>query len=144
MDVNQNNISDNTELQARGNWNQLKGEAKQKWAGLTDDDLTYTEGKQDEWYGKLQEKTGSTIDEIKNWFNGKTSDANTQADVKSTEYQARGDWNQIKGQAKQKWGNLTDDDLTYKEGQQDEWFGQLQEKTGHAIDDIKSWFQKTF
>ena len=144
MDVNNNNISDNTELQARGNWNQLKGEAKQKWANLTDDDLTYANGQQDEWYGKLQAKTGSTIDEIKSWFNGKTSDAGTQADVKSTEYQARGDWNQIKGQAKQKWGNLTDDDLTYKEGQQDEWFGQLQEKTGHAIDDIKGWFQKTF
>lgn len=144
MDVNSNKISDSTELQGRGNWNQLKGEAKQKWAGLTDDDLTYADGKQDEWFGKLQEKTGSTIDEIKSWFSDKTSDASTQASVKSTEYQARGDWNQIKGEAKQKWGSLTDDDLTYQEGQQDEWFGRLQEKTGHAIDDIKDWFHKTF
>ena len=75
MDVNNNNISDNTELQARGNWNQLKGEAKQKWAGLTDDDLTYQEGKQDEWLGRLQEKTGDTVDNIKNWFSSLGNDA---------------------------------------------------------------------
>lgn len=144
MDVNNNNLNDGPELQGRGNWNQLKGEAKQKWANLTDDDLTYAEGKQDDWYGKLQEKTGSTIEEIKGWFNEKTNSADTQASVKSTEYQARGDWNQVKGQAKQKWGNLTDDDLTYQEGKQDEWLGRLQEKTGHTIDDIKDWFHKTF
>ncbi|MBH8559731.1 CsbD family protein [Microvirga sp. STS02] len=79
---------------------------------------------------------------MKNWFNEKTD--NATASTTGTEYRARGDWNQIKGQAKQKWGNLTDDDLTYNEGQQDEWFGRLQEKTGHAIDDIKGWFQRTF
>lgn len=142
MDLNNNNISDNTELRARGNWNQLKGEAKQKWANLTDDDLTYNEGQQDEWFGRLQEKTGETIDNIKNWFNEKTD--NATASTTGTEYRARGNWNQIKGEAKQKWGNLTDDDLTYEEGKQDEWFGRLQEKTGHAIDDIKGWFQRTF
>lgn len=144
MDVNNNNLNDGPELQGRGNWNQLKSEAKQKWANLTDDDLTYAKGKQDDWYGKLQEKTGSTIEEIKGWFNEKTNSADNQASVKSTEYQARGDWNQVKGQAKQKWGNLTDDDLTYQEGKQDEWLGRLQEKTGHTIDDIKDWFHKTF
>ncbi|MET4076655.1 CsbD family protein [Hymenobacter sp. UYCo722] len=144
MDVNNNNIGDNTELQARGNWNQMKGAAKQKWSNLTDDDLTYTEGKQDEWLGRLQEKTGETIDSIKNWFHNTTSDAGAVASGNSTELKARGDWNQIKGQAKQKWGNLTDDDLDYEDGKQDEWYGRLQEKTGHAVDDIKSWFQRTF
>lgn len=144
MDVNQNNISDNTELQTRGNWNQLKGQAKQKWANLTDDDLTYGEGRQDEWLGRLQEKTGDTLDSIKSWFHNATSDAGAVATGHSTELKARGDWNQIKGQAKQKWGTLTDDDLDYEDGQQDEWYGRLQEKTGHAIDDIKGWFQRTF
>ena len=144
MDLNSNNVSDNTELQARGNWNQLKGEAKQKWANLTDDDLTYSEGKQDEWLGKLQEKTGETVDSIKNWFHSATSNASAAATGNSTELKARGDWNQIKGEAKQKWGNLTDNDLDYEDGKQDEWFGQLQEKTGHAIDDLKGWFNRTF
>ncbi len=144
MDLNNNNVGDNTELQARGNWNQLKGEAKQKWASLTDDDLTYSAGKQDEWFGRLQEKTGETVDSIKNWFNSATDNASAAASGNSTELKARGNWNQIKGEAKQKWGNLTDNDLDYEDGKQDEWFGQLQEKTGHAIDDLKGWFNRTF
>ena len=69
MDINQNNLNDQTELKARGNWNELKGEAKQKWGNLTDDDITYEDGKQDEWYGRLQEKTGHAVEDIKNWFN---------------------------------------------------------------------------
>jgi uncharacterized protein YjbJ (UPF0337 family) len=68
MDLNNNNVGDNTELRARGNWNEIKGAAKQKWGNLTDDDLTYEEGKQDEWFGNLQEKTGHAIDDIKSWF----------------------------------------------------------------------------
>jgi len=138
MDVNRNNINDSTELRARGNWNQLKGEAKQKWSQLTDDDLSYDEGRQDEWFGRLQQKTGETVDNIKNWFNDKVNPDT------STELKARGNWNQVKGEAKQKWGQLTDDDLDYEDGQQDEWFGRLQEKTGHAIDDLKGWFNRTF
>ena len=69
MDINDNKINDQTELRTRGNWNQIKGEAKQKWGSLTDDDLDYADGKQDEWFGRLQEKTGDTIDDIKAWFN---------------------------------------------------------------------------
>lgn len=68
MDANNNGIDDSTELRTRGNWNEIKGQAKQKWGSLTDDDLNYEEGKQDEWFGRLQHKTGETIDDIKNWF----------------------------------------------------------------------------
>lgn len=39
-----------------GNWNQFKGALKQKWGKLTDDDLTYMEGKRDRVVGKLQER----------------------------------------------------------------------------------------
>lgn len=48
----------------KGNWNEMKGKIKQKWADLTDDDLTYAEGKEDEMWGKLQQKVGKTKDEI--------------------------------------------------------------------------------
>ena len=68
MDINQNNLDDQTELKARGNWNQIKGEAKQKWGQLTDNDLDYEDGKQDEWFGQLQEKTGHAVEDIKSWF----------------------------------------------------------------------------
>jgi uncharacterized protein YjbJ (UPF0337 family) len=43
----------------------VKGKLKQKYGQLTDDDLTYTEGKEDEMYGRLQQKLGKSKDEIK-------------------------------------------------------------------------------
>lgn len=49
----------------KGNWNVAKGKLKQKYASLTDNDLTYVEGKEDELYGRLQQKTGATEDELK-------------------------------------------------------------------------------
>ncbi len=52
-------------LQVKGTWNEVKGKLKQKYAQLTDDDLTYVEGKEDEMYGRLQQKLGKTKDEIK-------------------------------------------------------------------------------
>lgn len=55
-------------LELKGRWNELKGLAKQKWADLTDDDLLYEEGKEDELYGRLQAKTGKSKDEIKSWI----------------------------------------------------------------------------
>lgn len=53
------------DLTIEGNWNQMKGKLKQKYSDLTDDDLTFQEGKEDELYGRLQEKLGKTKDEVK-------------------------------------------------------------------------------
>lgn len=52
-------------LQLKGNWNQIKGELKQKYAGLTDDDLMYAEEKEDKLLGKLQEKTGESVESLR-------------------------------------------------------------------------------
>jgi len=51
-------------LEIKGNWNELKGKLKQKYAALTEDDLKYAEGQDDELIGKLQKKLGKTRDEI--------------------------------------------------------------------------------
>lgn len=48
----------------KGNWNELKGKLKQKYADLTEDDLMYAEGKEDEIYGRLQQKLGKTKEEV--------------------------------------------------------------------------------
>lgn len=53
------------DLTIKGNWNELKGKLKQKYSELTDDDLTFTEGKEDELIGRLQKKLGKTKDEIR-------------------------------------------------------------------------------
>ena len=51
-------------LLIKGNWNELKGKLKQKYAELSDDDLTYVEGKEDELLGRLQKTTGKTKEEL--------------------------------------------------------------------------------
>lgn len=56
-------------LDLKGKWNILKGKVKQKYADLTDDDLLYVEGKENELYGRLQEKTGKTREEVRSWLN---------------------------------------------------------------------------
>ncbi|MCZ4407452.1 CsbD family protein [Cryomorphaceae bacterium 1068] len=59
---------DSTQDKIRGNWNQLKGKLKQEYGELNDDDLTYAEGKEDELLGKIQEKTGKSKEQIKEFI----------------------------------------------------------------------------
>ncbi len=52
----------------KGNWNELKGKIKEEYAELTDDDLTYQEGQEDQLIGNLQQKLGKSKTEVKNWI----------------------------------------------------------------------------
>jgi uncharacterized protein YjbJ (UPF0337 family) len=54
-----------TNLQLKGNWNELKGKLKQKYAQLTDDDLRFAEGKDDELLGRLQKKLGKSKEALR-------------------------------------------------------------------------------
>jgi len=54
----------NTLLEFFGNWNIIKGKIKQKWATLTDDDLQFVEGKQDELIGRIQKRTGEAREAV--------------------------------------------------------------------------------
>jgi uncharacterized protein YjbJ (UPF0337 family) len=51
-------------LEIKGDWNVTKGKLKQKWGALTDDDLQYVEGKQDEGLGRIQKRTGETLEAV--------------------------------------------------------------------------------
>jgi uncharacterized protein YjbJ (UPF0337 family) len=53
------------ELKFKGDWNQLKGKLKQKYAQLTDDDLMFAKGQEEELLGRLQKKLGQKQDEIR-------------------------------------------------------------------------------
>lgn len=55
-------------LELKGKWNVIKGKIKQSYGDLTDDDLRYEEGKDDELLGRLQEKTGKAKDELVEWI----------------------------------------------------------------------------
>ena len=51
-------------LKMKGNWNEVKGKLKQKYADLTDDDLMFAEGKEDELFGRLQKRLGKSKEEL--------------------------------------------------------------------------------
>jgi len=51
-------------LEIKGDWNIIKGKLKQKWAKLTDDDLQYAEGKDNELVGRIQKLTGETREAV--------------------------------------------------------------------------------
>ncbi len=54
-----------TKLSLKGNWNVIKGKLKQTYGELTDDDLKYTEGQEDELVGRIQTRVGATSAEIR-------------------------------------------------------------------------------
>jgi uncharacterized protein YjbJ (UPF0337 family) len=51
-------------LRIKGEWNIIKGNLIQKWAQLTDDDLQFIEGKQDELLGRIQKRTGESREAV--------------------------------------------------------------------------------
>jgi len=57
-------VSPMTTLEIKGDWNIIKGNLKQKWARLTDDDLQFIEGKQEELLGRIQKRTGESREAV--------------------------------------------------------------------------------
>jgi len=56
---------DETKLQFKGNWNLVKGKLKQAYGDLTDNDLTYVEGQEEELVGRIQKRLGKTSSEVR-------------------------------------------------------------------------------
>lgn len=57
-----------TKLKLKGTWNEVKGKIKKQYADLTDDDLKYEEGQEDELLGRLQQKTGKAKEKLIDWI----------------------------------------------------------------------------
>ena len=55
-------------LELKGKWNEMKGKIKQAHADLTDNDLRYEEGKDDELIGRLQQKLGKSREDVITWL----------------------------------------------------------------------------
>lgn len=56
-------------LQFKGEWHELKGKLRQKFAELTDNDVDYSEGQEEELLGHLQKKLGKSQQEITELIN---------------------------------------------------------------------------
>ncbi len=63
-------MKNDTKLKMKGYLNEIKGKLKQKYADLTDDDLLFEEGKENELLGRLQKKLGKSMDDVKSEING--------------------------------------------------------------------------
>ena len=59
-----------TKLEFKGGWNEVKGKLKQKYSQLTDDDLGFAEGKEDELLGRLQKKLGKSKEDLRSELEG--------------------------------------------------------------------------
>jgi len=57
-----------------------------------------------------------------------------------TREELKGRWNEIRGKIKEKWGQLTDDDLGQSEGNTDQLIGLIQRKTGEGREQITKFF----
>ena len=55
-------------MEIKGRWNEWKGRIKQEYGDVTDDDVKYEEGKEDEMWGRLQKKTGKAKDDLVKWL----------------------------------------------------------------------------
>ena len=56
--------STETKLNLKGNWNIVKGKLKQAYGDLTDDDLTYVEGQENELVGRIQKRIGTSAADV--------------------------------------------------------------------------------
>ncbi len=63
-------------LEIKGDWKIIKGQLKQKWAKLTDDDLQFAEGKHDELIGRIQKRTGEAREVVEKAFKEASSYCN--------------------------------------------------------------------
>ena len=53
----------------------------------------------------------------------------------------KGQWKQLKGEIKAKWGQVTDNDLLEAEGNVDKLVGTIQERSGQKRDEIQKWLK---
>ena len=59
--------------------------------------------------------------------------------MSAIEDKVKGNWNQITGKLKEKYGDLTEDDIAKSEGKTDQLLGIIQEKTGESKEKIKEY-----
>jgi uncharacterized protein YjbJ (UPF0337 family) len=89
----------------QGQWNRLKGQVKEKWGQLTDDDLNIHGGNVDQLVGRIQQRTGVAREQIEKFLNDLTSHGGS-AVAQAT--QAVGDFAQHAGdRLREGYGNVS-------------------------------------
>lgn len=90
----------------QGRWNQVKGEVKQKWGQLSDDDLTWSGGNIDQLIGRIQQRTGETRESIEKYLGQLTSEGSSMV---SNAAESVGSYVQdVSHRLRDHYGNLSD------------------------------------
>jgi uncharacterized protein YjbJ (UPF0337 family) len=101
----------------QGQWNNLRGQVKEHWGQLTDDDLTIQGGNIDQLVGRIQQRTGETRDAIEKFLTNLTSQGGSAVsqvtEAVSNYAQQAGDrlrdrYGNIAGQARDQFDNAQD------------------------------------
>ena len=61
----------------QGHWNEIRGQVKEKWGQLTDDDLAFQSGNVDQLVGRIQQRTGEARDAIERFLGNLTADGSS-------------------------------------------------------------------
>lgn len=59
-----------TKMKMKGRWQEAKGEIKETWGDLTDDELDKAEGNWDQLVGAIRQRTGETVEDIEQKLDG--------------------------------------------------------------------------
>jgi len=101
----------------QGQWNQLRGQVKERWGQLTDDDLQIQGGNVDQLVGKIQQKTGEGREAIERYLTdltakGSSSIAQAAETVGNYAHQAgdrlREHYDQVSEQTRERYGRAED------------------------------------
>ena len=129
-----------------GKWKEMRGQVKEWWGKITDDDLERVGGKYDQLVGVIQEKYGYTRERVENEFNDRLAKFETGLKKSNDSTPAQdileGKWKQMHGQAREWWGKLNDDDLDRVAGKSEKVIGLLQEKYGYSRAHAEEEFSK--
>lgn len=119
-----------------GKWKEMRGQVKEWWGKLTDDELDQAAGKSEQMIGLIQQKYGYTREKATAEYNGRMQsikrDASSTDGLTLNDDVLAGKWKQMRGQVKEWWGKLTDDDLDKAAGRSEQMVGLIQEKYGYT------------
>ena len=121
-----------------GKWKQIRGQARQWWSKLTDDDLDRVGGKLDSFIALLQDKYGYPRTAAEEEFTQRMAQfVARQRRTKNLSQAATLDiaeatWQQMHAQAREWWSKLSDDELVSTGGKAEALFGLLQAEYGYS------------
>lgn len=131
-----------------GQWKQIRGQARQWWGKLTDDDLERVGGQWEQLVGILQEKYGYTREAAEGGINQRMTQFEAKQRYKEHSSQApiqdifEGTWKQMHSQARVWWSKLTDDELEKTAGKAEAVFGLLQAEYGYSRERAEAEFKR--